>query len=131
MIELQGRNSLYCCGCPLPHSIRTAVLPIAPIQPLDKCDPACVNTYMKQAVLVMWLIYLLGMMLGSGTVATVANFAFFGTAAAHVVEFLAKKSVMEKAGGSMGQHFLQTMIYGLFHWRPLEAQQASAASEES
>jgi hypothetical protein len=27
---------------------------------------------------------------------------------------------MEAAGGSMGHHFVQTMIYGLFHWKPLE-----------
>jgi hypothetical protein len=27
---------------------------------------------------------------------------------------------MEAAGGSMGHHFVQTLIYGLFHWKPLE-----------
>jgi hypothetical protein len=27
---------------------------------------------------------------------------------------------MEAAGGSMGHHFVQTLIYGFFHWKPLE-----------
>lgn len=85
---------------------------------------------MKQSVLVMWFIFLLGMIFGSGGVATAANYAFVGIALVHVVEFFVKKGVMERAGGSMGQHFLQTLIYGLFHWKPLEEQQAGGASEE-
>jgi len=52
-----------------------------------------------------------------------------GIVLVHVVEFFVKKGVLEKAGGSMGQHFLQTLIYGLFHWKPLEEQQAEASSE--
>ena len=47
------------------------------------------------------------------------------------MEFLVKKSVMERAGGSMGGHFLQTLIYGLFHWKPLEEQQAAGAAVEA
>jgi hypothetical protein len=27
---------------------------------------------------------------------------------------------MQAAGGSMAHHFVQTLIYGLFHWKPLE-----------
>ena len=38
-------------------------------------------------------------------------------------------SVMERAGGSMGHHFVQTLIYGLFHWKPIEERLASG--EES
>lgn len=86
---------------------------------------------MKQSALVMWFIFLAGMILGSGWFASLATFAFCAIALIHVVEFFVKKSVLEKAGGSMGQHFVQTLIYGLFHWKPLEEQQASAASEES
>jgi uncharacterized protein YhhL (DUF1145 family) len=47
----------------------------------------------------------------------------------HTIEFFVKKSVLEKAGGSMGQHYVQVLIYGLFHWKPLEEQQAGQASE--
>ena len=86
---------------------------------------------MKQGVLVIWLVLLAGMIFGSGWVASVARFAFWAMAIAHVVEFFVKKSVLEKAGGSMGQHFLSTLVYGLAHWKPLEEQQASAVSEDA
>lgn len=84
---------------------------------------------MKQSVLVMWLVLLAGMLFGSGMVASIANFFFWALVVIHAVEFFVKKSVLEKAGGSMGQHFVQVMIYGLFHWKPLEEQQAGAASD--
>lgn len=84
---------------------------------------------MKQGTLVMWFMLLLGMIFGSGWVASVANLAFLGIALVHLVEFFVKKSVLEQAGGSMGQHFLQTLIYGFFHWKPLEEQQSAAVSE--
>lgn len=86
---------------------------------------------MKQSVLGMWFLLLLGMLFGSEAVARYSNYAFVGIALVHVVEFLLKKNVLAKAGGSLGQHFLQVMIYGIFHWKPLEDQQASATSEGS
>ena len=82
---------------------------------------------MKYNVLGMWALFVAGMILGSGWVATAAKFAFVAIAFIHIVEFFVKKSVLEKAGGSMVQHFLQTLIYGLFHWKPLEEQQAAAS----
>ena len=76
----------------------------------------------------MWFVFLAGMSFGSDAIASAAKFAFWGIALLHVGEFFAKKSVMEKAGGPLLEHFVQTMIYGLFHWKPLqEAQQAGDA----
>jgi len=63
---------------------------------------------------------LAAMLLGSGWVSTVGSVTFWGMLAVHVIEFFVKRSVMEAAGGSMGHHFVQTLIYGLFHWKPLE-----------
>jgi hypothetical protein len=74
----------------------------------------------KQSV---WIIYLgaaAAISLGTGWVATVGHVALWGTLAAHAVEFVVKRPVMEAAGGSMAYHFVQTLIYGLFHWKPLE-----------
>ena len=82
---------------------------------------------MKLSTLGLWALLLAGMIFGSGWVATAANVAFVAIALVHIVEFFVKKSVLEKAGGSMAQHFLQTLIYGLFHWKPLEEQQAAAS----
>jgi uncharacterized protein YhhL (DUF1145 family) len=84
---------------------------------------------MKQSVLVMWLVLLLGMLFGGGTIASISRFGFWALVVIHTIEFFVKKSVLEKAGGSMGQHYVQVLIYGLFHWKPLEEQQAGQASE--
>ena len=86
---------------------------------------------MKQSVLAMWFVFLAGMIFSEGWFGRAASFAFVGVALIHVVEFFVKKSVLEKAGGSMANHFVQTAIYGLFHWKPLEDQQAGATSEGS
>ena len=64
--------------------------------------------------------------LGGGWIVTAGKFAFGATVVAHVVEFVVKRSVLERADGSMGHHFVQTLIYGLFHWKPLEDAQAGA-----
>lgn len=75
---------------------------------------------MKQSVWVIWLGGAAAMFFGSGPVATVGHSAFWLTLAAHLVEFVVKRPVMQAAGGSMAHHFVQTLIYGLFHWKPLE-----------
>ena len=79
---------------------------------------------MKQSVWVVWIGGLAAMILGSGWVATAGHAFFWLTLVAHLVEFALKRPVMEAAGGSMGHHFVQTLIYGLFHWKPLEDAQA-------
>ena len=76
--------------------------------------------YGKYGVWVIWLGSVWAIVAGSGWVVTAGHVAFWGTLAAHAVEFLVKRRVMEAAGGSMAHHLVQTLIYGLFHWRPLE-----------
>ena len=51
---------------------------------------------------------------------------FWLTLVAHLVEFAVKRPVMVRAGGSMAHHFVQTLIYGLFHWKPIEDRLNSA-----
>ncbi len=75
---------------------------------------------MKESVWVIWLGSAAAMVFGEGWVTTAGFAAFAGTLGIHVLEFLVKRPVMEKAEGSMGYHFVQTLIYGLFHWKPLE-----------
>ena len=74
----------------------------------------------KQSVWVIWVGSILAMALGSGWVATVGQVLFGLTFIAHVVEFVMKRPLFQKVGGSMGHHFVQTMIYGLFHWTPIK-----------
>jgi len=77
---------------------------------------------LKYSVWILWFGASGAMWLGSGAVARAGQIAFWLTLVAHAVEFVAKRRVFERAGGSMFHHFVQTMIYGLFHWKPLEEQ---------
>ena len=54
---------------------------------------------MKQSVWVIWIGSLLAILVGSGWVATAGHVAFWLTLVAHVVEFVAKRSLFERAGG--------------------------------
>ena len=74
----------------------------------------------KQSVWVLWIGAALAMLLGSGWVATAGQWTFGLLFVAHLAEFVLKRDVFVRSGGSMGHHFVQTMIYGLFHWKPLE-----------
>jgi hypothetical protein len=39
------------------------------------------------------------------------------------------RSLFERAAGSMGQRFVQTVIYGLFHWTPIKERLEQEASD--
>ena len=69
------------------------------------------------------------MILGSGWVATAGQWAFGLTFVAHIVEFVMNRSLFERAGGSMGHHFVQTLIYGLFHWQPIKDELEGSGTE--
>jgi hypothetical protein len=78
---------------------------------------------MKQVIWLVWLGAAAAIGLGTGWVSTLGHVVFWGMLATHGVEFVVKRPVMEAAGGSLGHHFVQTLIYGLFHWKPLEEAQ--------
>ena len=46
---------------------------------------------------------------------------FWGMLAIHVVEFTVMQSTFRKAGGSLGHHFVQTLLFGVFHLRAVRA----------
>lgn len=79
----------------------------------------------KQGVWLIWIGSLAAMLLGSGWIATIGQWAFGLTLAAHVIEFIVHRSLFQRAGGSMLHHFVQTLIYGLFHWTPIKERLAS------
>ena len=78
---------------------------------------------LKHSVWVLWFGSLGAMIFGDGMIATAGILGFAGTAVAHLGEFVWKRSMLEQAGGEMSSHFIGTMIYGLFHWMPLEKEQ--------
>jgi hypothetical protein len=75
---------------------------------------------LKYSVWAIWFGSAAAILLGSGWVAGLGHVVFWSTLVAHLAEFFVKRSVMARSGGSMTHHFVQTMVYGLFHWKPLE-----------
>ena len=81
---------------------------------------------MKHSVWVIWIGSAAAIVFGSGWISTAGHLAFWLTLAAHLAEFFVKRPLFERAGGSIGHHFLQTLIYGLFHWKPLEESESAS-----
>ena len=76
----------------------------------------------KQSVWILWFGSLAAGLLGSGWISTLGWGLFGLLLIAHFVEFLMNLSLFKRAGGSLVHHFVQTMIYGLFHWTPIKEQ---------
>ena len=74
----------------------------------------------KNSIWVIWVVSVAAMLFESGMVATVGAWVFWLTLAVHGVEFYLHRSLFEREEGSMGYHFVQTMIYGMFHWGPIK-----------
>jgi hypothetical protein len=83
---------------------------------------------LKYSVWAIWVGGAAAILFGSGAIYVAGHIAVWLTLIAHVVEFLVKRPVFEQAGGTMGHHFLQTMIYGLFHWKPIEERLAAGSA---
>lgn len=75
---------------------------------------------LKYGVFGLWFGSLAAIFLGDESVALMGKIAFWGTAVAHLAEFVWKRSLFTEVGGEMSGHFTQTMIYGLFYWKPIE-----------
>jgi len=81
----------------------------------------------KQSVWIIWIGSIVAMTLGSGWVATAGMWTFGLTFLAHTAEFIMNLSLFKQAEGTMVHHFVQTMIYGLFHWMPIKKSLESGA----
>ena len=84
----------------------------------------------KQSVWVIWIGSLLAILFGSGWISTIGQWVFGLTLVAHLVEFVVYRSLFVRDEGSMVHHFVQTMIYGLFHWTPIKERLEAEASNE-
>jgi hypothetical protein len=74
----------------------------------------------KYSVFLLWFGSAGAMLFGDGTVAVAGKVTFWVTLVAHFAEWVWKRPVLARAGGDPAHHFIQTMIYGLFHWKPIE-----------
>ena len=79
----------------------------------------------KNSVWILYIACVLAILFTDGFLASAGRWLIVILAVVHFLEFIVKRDVMARAGGSMGNHFVQTMIYGFFHWKPLEDAQNS------
>lgn len=56
-----------------------------------------------------------------GTLGTIGRWAFGLMLLAHLAEFTVFRSRLEAAGGSLGHHFVQMLLFGILHVRSLDA----------
>jgi hypothetical protein len=75
---------------------------------------------LKISVWGLWIGAGSAMGFGGPEVALIGRYVFLGTLLVHLAEFAWKRPLFARAGGSLGHHFVHTMIYGLFHWKPIE-----------
>ncbi len=69
----------------------------------------------------IYLALIVTALMNTGTpIAHWIGWLFLALLLAHLIEFVLKKDVMQAAGGSMGNHFIQTMLFGFVHWKPLQ-----------
>ena len=80
----------------------------------------------KVALGVVWVYAALCLFLPL-PLAAVGQAVFWGMLVIHVVEFIVMQSTFRKAGGSLGHHFIQTLLFGMFHLRAVRA----SAEEET
>ena len=81
------------------------------------------NTTMsaKAFASLLYLALIVTALINPGTqIAHWIGWFFLALLAVHLGEFFLKRNVMQAAGGSMGNHFFQTMLFGFMHWKPLE-----------
>jgi hypothetical protein len=80
---------------------------------------------LKQGIWGLWIGCLAAILLGHGIVASLGGWILGLSLAVHVVEFFVHIRLFRRVAGSLGHHFVQTLIYGLFHWAPIKQRVAS------
>lgn len=76
---------------------------------------------MKIALLVLWIACAAAFVLPDSAWSGPGRTIFVGLVLVHAVEFVIFLPRLRAAGGSLGQHFVQTMLYGVLHLRTIGA----------
>ena len=75
---------------------------------------------MKGAVIGLWIACLAAFVLPAGMWwASAGRTLFVGLLVVHALEFVVFLPKLRAAGGSLGHHFVQTLIFGIVHVRGL------------
>ena len=73
----------------------------------------------KAGLLLIWIVCLSAFFVSPAGWTVNAQYLFFGLLLAHGAECLVFLRRMRAAGGSLGHHVVQTMLFGFFHVRTL------------
>jgi len=81
-------------------------------------------SYKKIGVILLWLVLLSAFFVlpDDSPGGRIGRIAFFVTAIAHIVEFFIYRPRLALAEGTMSHHFLQVLIFGMFHYQEVEAE---------
>ena len=73
----------------------------------------------KIVVGVAWLFGLLSLLMGGGTLWVVGRFVFWILVVVHAIECVVFLPRLRAAGGSLGNHLVQTFLFGIAHVQTL------------
>jgi uncharacterized protein YhhL (DUF1145 family) len=76
----------------------------------------------KLVLNVVWVVLAVSFLLPAGPLVGALRLAFVLMLAAHAIEFLFFQRTLARLGGSMGHHFVQVLLYGLFHLQLAKAE---------
>ena len=76
---------------------------------------------MKAAVIALWIACVAAFFLPESTFTLWGQRLFWGLVIVHAIECVVFLPKLRRAGGSLGNHLLQTMLFGILHARNLGA----------
>jgi len=76
---------------------------------------------LKLGILIVWIACIAAFAFGAGTaVGNLGRIVFWLMAVAHVGEFLFFRSLFQRTGEPLLDHFWQTLLFGMFHIREVQ-----------
>jgi hypothetical protein len=73
----------------------------------------------KAVVVALWIACIACFFLPESTITLLGQRLFWGLVIVHAIECIVFLPKLRRAGGSLGNHLVQTMIFGLFYARGL------------
>ena len=82
----------------------------------------------KIIVGIAWLFGLLSLLMGGGSLWAVGRFVFWILVVVHAIECIVFLPRLRAAGGSLGNHLVQTFLFGIAHVQTLPRPDSGGAA---
>jgi uncharacterized protein YhhL (DUF1145 family) len=77
---------------------------------------------LKRGILTVWIACIAAFAFGAGSaLGQLGRTVFWLMAVAHIAEFLFFRSLFQRTGEPLLKHFWQTLLFGMFHIREVQA----------